>query len=101
VYVGEASSCDDAGLYVGDFHIAIECFLFPVMVQCSPVVGGTGILEEHWYQQIRVQHGIHSQSALLFIPKGGSSVCLQCIDINKYETNWCTVFSFIALTCFG
>lgn len=60
MYVSEASSCGDAGLCVGDFRIAKECFLFRIMVQCSPVVGGTCILGEHWCQQTRVQHGIHS-----------------------------------------
>jgi len=60
VYITEASSCGDAGLCVGDFHNAKEYIVFWRMIKCSPVLGGTGILEEHWCQQTRVQRGIHS-----------------------------------------
>ena len=60
MYISEASSWHEAGLCVGDFHNAKEYIVFQIMVQCSPVLGGTDILEEHLCQQTRVQHGIHS-----------------------------------------
>ena len=60
VYISEASSWRDAGLCARDFLNAREYIVFWIMVQCSPVLGGNGVLEEHWCQQTRVQHGIHS-----------------------------------------
>lgn len=45
MYITEASSYGDAGLCVGDFRNAKEYVVFQIMVQCSSVLGGTGILE--------------------------------------------------------
>jgi len=60
VYITEAGSCGETGLCVGDFCNTKEYIVFRIMVQYSPVLGGTDILEEHWCQQTRVQHGILS-----------------------------------------
>jgi hypothetical protein len=59
VYISEASSWHDACLCVRSFRNTKKYIVFRIMVKCSLVVGGTGILEEHCCQQTRVQHGIH------------------------------------------
>lgn len=58
--ISEASSWRDADLCIGDVHNGKEYIVFRIMVQCSPVLGGTGVLEEQWCQQTRVQYSIYS-----------------------------------------